>query len=75
VGHGLFPERAHKIFIDGIKSHPFHVEIGQLSSGSPEKKAKWTGKTALSQKKSESRSKWMIFKVFISPRNHPLPFS
>jgi hypothetical protein len=27
VGHCIRPERAHKIFMDGIERHPFHAEI------------------------------------------------
>jgi hypothetical protein len=31
VGHRLFPERAQKVFMDSIKSHPLYVEIEENS--------------------------------------------
>jgi hypothetical protein len=39
VYHSVLPKRAYKIVVDGIESHPFHLEIRR--SGDPEIEDDW----------------------------------
>jgi hypothetical protein len=73
VNRRLFPERAHKIFMDGIKFHPFHMEIDNCLLVYRKNEAKRTGSTFLSQGKQKSRRTGISFRILISPNNHPLP--
>jgi hypothetical protein len=74
IGHRLFPKRAHKIVMNGIKSHPFHVEKEDNCLLAHRKtEAKRTAQTSFSQEKQELRRTRISFRLFISSNNHPLP--
>jgi hypothetical protein len=76
VGHRIRPERAHKIFMDGIERNPLHAEIEddrllvhwKNESDCPPQ-------TSFCQKKLASERTGMNFKVFISVTIHTVALS